>query len=342
MSDNQNRTLHTTTAECKGQHSLSDMKQANGEAALVRKPVDMSSGREYEKCRFAFFPGCQLGAAEPEIVIKAYDSILFQHPDTAIFLRCCGMPAKLAGEEDAFTEGLKAIQDQWESLGKPTLITACTSCMELLKKELPQISTITIYEFLRDSGISGGCNSVDYSLLSSHSGADGGASDDIIRELAEGMGVKLHTEGEGSYPYITDCIDCRDAIKRSGKDAVHILELIYGMGDSNTHMIHEHDHGHDEGQSQHDTAESIEANGSRNSHGHLADNGQLSTKTNITDQKQTDLPETAECDGNCADCTSLCSGYSPTPPAALPTSEERLANRIELKETLLALFWNEI
>ena len=35
---------------------------------LVKKPLDISSGKEYEKCRYAFFPDRQLCADEPEIV----------------------------------------------------------------------------------------------------------------------------------------------------------------------------------------------------------------------------------------------------------------------------------
>ena len=315
MSDHENKSIHITTAKCKGRHGLCDMAQANSDAALVKKPVNISSGREYEKCSYAFFPGCQLGAAEPEIVIKAYDSILFQHPDTAIFLRCCGAPAKFAENENAFEESLRSIQTEWEAIGRPTLIAACTSCMEILKTELPQINMISIYEFIRNSGISGGCNSEDYRLLSSHADTGSDAADDIIKELAEEMGVKLHPGHEGEYPYITDCIDCRDSLKNSGSDAVHILELIYGMGESNAHMIHEHDHGDNDGHDITDKGTAMDVNNAQ---------------------------ETTECDGNCADCTSLCWEHSYTASAKLPSHDERLANRTELKKTLLALFWNEM
>ena len=57
---------------------------------LIRKPAGSAAGKEHDVCSHAFFPGCTLAGSEPEIVIKIYDSILFQHPDTAIFLQCCG------------------------------------------------------------------------------------------------------------------------------------------------------------------------------------------------------------------------------------------------------------
>ena len=92
--------------------------------------------------------------------------------------------------------------------------------------------------------------------------------------------------------------------KTHGKDAVHILELIFGMGDSNVHMIHEHDHDGVDVQSAQD-------------------------------------PE--NCDGNCATCSSDCGAAddSPLTPAPLPTISERWQNRLELKQMLLELFWGE-
>ena len=103
--------------------------------------------------------------------------------------------------------------------------------------------------------------------------------------------------------------------KTHGKDAVHILELIFGMGDSNVHMIHEHDHEH-------------EGDG-------------------IQEAEQT-AQEPENCDGNCAACSSDCASESggesddgPLTPAPLPTISERWQNRLELKQMLLELFWGE-
>ena len=68
-----------------------DIKAAPGtpgeDLTLVKKPLDISSGKEYEKCRYAFFPDRQLCADEPEIVVKAYDSILFQYQDTGFVMQ---------------------------------------------------------------------------------------------------------------------------------------------------------------------------------------------------------------------------------------------------------------
>ena len=70
---------------------LRDMEQANSkEARLVRAP------KGKEKCSYALFPGCQLGASEPELVVKLYDSLLnpasgHRHvPSNAAAFRACG------------------------------------------------------------------------------------------------------------------------------------------------------------------------------------------------------------------------------------------------------------
>ena len=64
------------------------------ELSLVRKPLDFATGKEVSKSGFAFFPGTQLPAGEPEIVVKAYDSLHFQYPDTAMFMRNADMKEK--------------------------------------------------------------------------------------------------------------------------------------------------------------------------------------------------------------------------------------------------------
>lgn len=319
---------------------LKDMKQANSEASLIRKAYNEETWDEFKKCSFAFFPGCQLPAAEPEMIIKAYDSIRFQHPDTAIFLHCCGFPAQMTGEDDQLDETMSGIKSSWEALGKPTMIMACMTCYKLLKEKLPEIPLVSFYEFLQESAISGGCNSVDYCIKDPESAKDFPDVMKAVRELAEEMGVKLHeadaaeNDADNSLPYLVYSINERDALKRQGKDAVHILELVYGMGDSNVHMIHEHDH---------------DGEGCENE-GPAACDGGSNVMADIVNTEAADLKAKiaealaeADCSGNCMSCTSDCGmDYSMLHGSApLPTNEERQQNRLELKQTMLEFFWNE-
>lgn len=204
--------------------------------APAEEGVSSSSRTSRRSCGYLFFPGCRLCGAEPEIVIKIYDSILFQHPDTAILVGPCGSDA---------------VRDMWLSLGKPVVVTPCMKCMARLREGSPDMEVLSLYQLLLDMNVSGGCNSASYTLFEAEGDERYSADDETkaaIIALAEDMGASISqgSDSQGSdkvLPYLTCCIDCRDSLKKQGQDAVHILELIYGMGDSNAHMEHEHDHG---------------------------------------------------------------------------------------------------
>ena len=206
-----------------------DICAAGADVLLMKIPLDPATGKAFDRCSYAFIPGCRLCGAEPEIVVKVYDSLLFQHPDTAFIMDRCG------GDR---------LADAWETMGRPVLVTPCMECLSTLRSALSEAETMSLYELLMDMNVSGGCNSIDYTLFESpRAPADDRARDAVIR-LAETMGVTFRDD-DGKLPYITCCMDERDHLKRQGRDAVHILELVYGMGESNAHMEHEHDHDHD-------------------------------------------------------------------------------------------------
>ena len=91
------------------------------------------------------------------------------------------------------------------------------------------------------------------------------AFDEEIRLLAETMGAVIYPPGDSTdsdaaailealdprdvdnLPLLTSSMDARNASKKQGRDAVHILELIFGMGPSNAHLAHDHDHGSGDG-----------------------------------------------------------------------------------------------
>ncbi len=294
---------------------LNDMKHANSDAgALVRSPLitdlDGRTHGEYEKCSYAFFPGCQLGSQEPEVVVKVFDALLFQNPDTAIFLYCCGKPVLLGSDKesdaDILTSSINDIRNKWEELGKPMMIMACPACIEVFAEYLPEIPLVSLYEMLEDLGIGGGCNSLEYAIHHPET-----ASEELrksVETLAEDMGVKLNKEdSDRSLPIITYGIMIRNAFKAKGRDSAHILELMFGMGASNTHLIHTHEH---DDSSENASVETCEAANDMN-----------------------------DCDGNCADCSACPSATGEA--SELPGPEQCRANREELKEALLALYWDE-
>ncbi len=286
--------------------SIEDMKQANGEAALIRKAYNEETWEEYEKCSFAFFPGCKLTASEPELVIKVYDSMRYHSPDMGIFLYCCGIPAKVEGDETLLDETLAEIKKGWQDLGKPTLIVGCLGCYNTIKSKLPEIPMVTVFKFIKDMEINSGDTPVDYFIKAPAGSEIANETAAIMRKLAKDMGVKLHeTDEEGDYPYLVCGIKDRDTLKNEGKDAAHILELIYGMGESNMHLEYKQD------------PDDISA-------------------------KIAAAMEELSCNGLCSSCGSGCGANDgPSAPSPLPTDEEKRQNRLDLKQAMLDFFFNE-
>ena len=239
---------------------LQDMEQANGEASLIRLP------KGKDACEYALFPGCQLGASEPELIVKLYDALLNQHPDTAMFLQCCGVPLLWAGDRPAFDRELAKIREKWHKLGEPTMIMGCMTCMKHFKEYLPEIPVTSLPQVLRRWDISGGCCEETFAVFDPCAAREEPKVRQAVRDLAEDIGVKLvplpdnnqyltccgyggHGDlanpayadfvakkrvQESSTPYVTYCINCRDIFLKQGKEAHHILELLFGEGEGQT------------------------------------------------------------------------------------------------------------
>ena len=257
---------------------LRDMEFTNGsEAYMCRAPEGYDA-----KAKYAFFPGCQLGASDPEIVRRSYRYLLEHEPSTAVMLGCCGVPADWAGDEELRDSVIDRIREDWVSLGKPVMVLACPTCRNTFARYLSEVETIFIYELMDDWGIDElpGCSAADNSCVE----YGGGVSDacsvsgacsvfdpcatapdenvrSAVRNLCEKMGVSLEplplqekwtaccsygghgrvadpdfTEfvrekriSESELPYITYCINCRDAFMEEGKEAPHLLNLVFGI-----------------------------------------------------------------------------------------------------------------
>jgi hypothetical protein len=221
------------------------------EFSLVRAPVSQATGKPFETCGFALFPGLSLAMSEPELVVLLYDSVLHQHPDTAMFLH----KAREGSDPLLNRKWQQKLLTEWRKIGKPAIIIVSPEDMNFFRGCLGEIKTISLYDDLLAHGVSGGCSHELYRI------AEPDTSDfaKAIREMAENMGAVIY-DGDNSdispeeaerIPYLTSSIDLRNELKSKGHDAVHILELIFGMGKSNGHLVHAHADGHD-----HDHSES--------------------------------------------------------------------------------------
>ncbi len=101
-------------------------------------------------CEYAFYPGCQLGAGNPEHVHRTYE-VLAGRYDLGIMLGCCGAPAYWAGQDARFESHVAEMRQTWESLGRPTLMFACATCSLMFGSFLPEIPRMSVYEALAEA-----------------------------------------------------------------------------------------------------------------------------------------------------------------------------------------------
>jgi hypothetical protein len=235
------------------------------EAGLLKIPEG------YDKSTYMFFPGCQIGASNPEYVTRSYRQLLKQHPDTAIYSGCCGAPAEWAGDEDIHAGVIDLIRGNWTKTGKPVVIFACPMCRQMFSQYLPEIHSEFLYTFLEmpDFASNGKFRDVTASVYDPCASRHEPVLQQTIRKLAAGAGFKLESlpmEGnlaeccsyggqvaithppytehmiskrirQKDTPYITYCSNCRDIFSTAGKQAWHILDIIFDIGDGSANGL---------------------------------------------------------------------------------------------------------
>ncbi|MCJ7834081.1 heterodisulfide reductase-related iron-sulfur binding cluster [Cuneatibacter sp. NSJ-177] len=230
----------------------------SSEASLLLRP------RSEEPCRYLFFPGCQLGASDPRYVTESYRFLREREPGTALLLSCCGAPAVWAGEQEKQEEVFLAIKKTWMDLGKPVVILACPTCRKIFREYLPDITCDYLYPFLLEQNCSpkrsGDGRTV--SVFDSCSSRREAKLQQAVRDLTVAAGYSLqpllyerenakccgwggHVSfanpdylqkavkeriTQASQPYVTYCVNCRDTFAEAGKPVVHILDVLWDLG----------------------------------------------------------------------------------------------------------------
>ena len=231
---------------------LREMDFASGEASFAAAP------KGSEKCDYAFFPGCQLGACNPEYVFKSYD-FLCDNYNAGIILGCCGAPAYWGGDNKRNEENCKKLISQWESMGKPTLVFACATCEREFEKFMPQIPRVSLYALLAKADnitprsvfdevsifdpcsaeASEGIKSAVHSLVQksgtkiSDYDSDGFccgygghitlANPDLYNKLAD------RRANESPLPYVVYCVNCHEVFAQRSKPCVHVLDMVFNL-----------------------------------------------------------------------------------------------------------------
>jgi NADPH-dependent glutamate synthase beta subunit-like oxidoreductase len=211
----------------------------------------------YQSSRRAFLPGCQLSASSPDHVARCYDHLRNTlDGGVGLILQCCGAPALWAGNDEKFQQALDSLDSAWRELGKPRLITACSSCYRVLHENLPQIPVEPLWPYLHAEvlpkasctlAIHDPCSTRGVREVEGSARALLGELGVTVFELNEpglttccGYGglmlfanpelatktVTLRAK-ESDADYVTYCAMCRDRFAHHGKRAIHILDLVF-------------------------------------------------------------------------------------------------------------------
>ena len=240
---------------------IRDMLFSNGEKFALTRRQPGKSG-----CAHLFFPGCQLGASSPGHVRKTYDFLCEKlEGGVGLMLRCCGAPAEWSGRVELFADSFKDIAAQWEELGRPRIVLACSTCYEIFKTHLPQASVVSLWEELDRTGLPDVSvqGSVPRPPLAIHDACSTRHEKHIhesVRNILRRLGFELEelplsgelTEccgygglmffanprlarsvierraAESDSDYVAYCAMCRDYLASGGKRTWHLLDLVFG------------------------------------------------------------------------------------------------------------------
>jgi Fe-S oxidoreductase len=221
----------------------------------------------FQSSQTAFLPGCQLSASSPDHVAACYKNLCNTLPEgVGLILQCCGAPARWAGDEDKFQAALGALDAAWSSLGKPRLITACSSCFKTLKEHLPHIPVEPLWPHLDPALLANAPPEPASRTLAIHDPCSTRGVpqvEDSARALLGKLGisvVELNEPGlttccgyggltlfvnaaladktvtrrakQSDVDFVTYCAMCRDRFAHQGKRSIHILDLVFANADT--------------------------------------------------------------------------------------------------------------
>lgn len=230
---------------------LREMDFHIGEAAVAAAPRDGT-------CEYLFFPGCQLGAYNPEHVTMSYE-YLAGRMNTGIYLSCCAAPAYWAGDDARQNAHIDEIRRTAKQLGNPKFIFACATCESMFEKFLPEIERVSLYEILaQDEALKPSPAFDDASVFDPCAARGDSGMQDGVRTIAENAGTRLSELPEknrccgyggniqlanpklfekitanrsemSDKPYIVYCANCRAVFTSRGKSCAHILDMAWSL-----------------------------------------------------------------------------------------------------------------
>ena len=128
--------------------ALLDMAYSlSGAFNLARHPPGFAASEA------VFFPGCQLAASEPALVRAVYDDLCARmEGGVGLWLACCGVMARWAGDEARFEQVKAMLREQWGQLGSPKVIAGCPTCAATLRGQM-DIPAESLFDTLNGLGV---------------------------------------------------------------------------------------------------------------------------------------------------------------------------------------------
>jgi Fe-S oxidoreductase len=241
--------------------ALEEMRSAITEGALALHAPGLIESE------VLFFPGCQLAGIRPRQTLRLYDHLLQLNPKTGIWLDCCAAPAHWAGRENEFSDIIATLKESWTALGRPKVITACSTCLKMFGEYLSEIPLESVWTVLVESSVIEQKGAlVDVQKMNSalalsdpctarHDTKTQTAVRTLLAQLGQplaplplsgelteccGFGGLMESANpklaqkvvrarvaQTDEPMLTYCAMCRDQLARTGKSVSHILDLLF-------------------------------------------------------------------------------------------------------------------
>jgi uncharacterized membrane protein YdjX (TVP38/TMEM64 family) len=98
-----------------------------------------------------FYPGCSLTAADPELVMRAYEWLRARDPSVELWSDCCGMPLEKFSSPEAAERGRERTRKQLRDSSTTEIITACGNCtVQFQKLGVPGLQLTSLYGLLAE------------------------------------------------------------------------------------------------------------------------------------------------------------------------------------------------
>ena len=220
----------------------------------------------FQESAYLYFPSCQLCSTSPAEVMTSYH-FLRENLDggVGLMLACCGAPAFWSGRKELFAEINTGMRQQWQDMGCPQIIIACSSCQQVFRDNLPEIPVMSLWQALetpklkhalpktalpaRTVAVIDPCaarhdqktqervrraitergltiQELDHSGAMTECCGYGGLVFNANPELTDEQ-LRCRVEASG-HDYLAYCALCRDQMAAAGKPAAHLIELLFG------------------------------------------------------------------------------------------------------------------